>query len=786
MAKKKKNKKIAEPEEKKSLLTRDVKKSIWAVLLLVFALVFLLSLFKQAGIVGNYIDRFLGLFLGAGRYVLPALMAIVAFIYFKRMDSIRYMLTTMGGIIILLFLIIILHSFYGLDEMKEVAEQGKGGGYLGMALAYLSIKYLGKAAALIIAVGGLLIGGILLFNFPLNKPFYWCRDFFQRVRGKNLFSFSAFKRNEDEKNSDISDTIEEEENTEDNIKVDTIQFVEDPNGQDEKKEDEKITGIDELDKKERKKGIRQRLSSAVDGLKKSEIKDNNGNNWHPPLNILQKSSAKAKPKDLQKKADIIKKTLHNFGIEVEISGYNVGPSVIQYTFKPAVGIKLSRIVELQDNLALSLAASSVRIEAPIPGRSLVGIEVPLNQAVRSTVRMGSIMESETFKNKKSDLTIALGEDVHGDLILGDIEKMPHLMLAGSTGTGKSVCINSILTALLYQNSPEKLQLILVDPKRVELSAYNNIPHLLTPVIVETGKVVSSLKWAIGEMERRYKLLQDVNARDIQSYNKKAKKGKKRQRLDEETKKYVYEDLERIPFILIVIDELADLMAAHGREVEAAIQRLTQMARAVGIHLIVSTQRPSVDVITGIIKANIGTRIAFRVTTQVDSRTILDMSGAEKLLGNGDMLYKSNDSQKPQRIQGVFISEQEVAKLVGWIKNQKERPGSTETDYLSGSLKETLEKKSQNSLSGGEEYSDKDEAIYKEAKNLVIETQKASTTFLQRKLGVGYPKAANIMDRLEEEGVVSKQEGSKQRKVLAGTSEEKQNENQDEENYERES
>lgn len=757
----KKQIKEEESEDKKIILTRDVKKSIWAILLFIFALIFLLSLFKQAGIVGNYIDRFLGLFFGTGRYVLPIFMAIVGVIYFKRMDNIRYMLTTLGAIISLVFLIIILHSFYDIKEMKDFAGAGKGGGYLGMTLAYLLIKYLGKAAAFIIAGGGFLIGLILLFNFPLNRPYYWIRGILIRSKQEGLFSFNILKKGEGQEDEEIDEdeAKQSEERTEDNIKVDTIQFVEDPN---DHYEDNDTIGF-----KEKTNNFEFDKKDSIDSVNKNF--SDNGNNWHPPFDILQKSSAKAKPKNLQKQADVIKKTLHNFGIEVEISGYNVGPSVIQYTFKPAVGVKLSRIVALQNDLALSLAASSVRIEAPIPGRSLVGVEVPLYQSERSTVRMGTIMESETFKNKKSNLTLALGEDVHGDLILSDIERMPHLMIAGSTGTGKSVCINSILTALLYQNSPEKLKLILVDPKRVELSAYNNIPHLLTPVIVDTHKVVNALKWAISEMERRYKLLQDVGARDIQSYNQKANKGKKRQVLDKETKKYRYEDLERIPFIVIVIDELADLMAAHGREVEGAIQRLTQMARAVGIHLVVSTQRPSVDVITGIIKANIGTRVAFRVTSQVDSRTILDMPGAEKLLGNGDMLYKSNDSQKPRRIQGVFVSEQEVGKLVKWIKKQKERPVSSENEQLSDSLKESLDNTAAGGgTSGGGDFDDKDEAIYGEAKRLVIEMQKASTTFLQRKLSIGYPKAANIMDRLEEEGVVGSQEGSKARKVLASS------------------
>jgi S-DNA-T family DNA segregation ATPase FtsK/SpoIIIE len=386
--------------------------------------------------------------------------------------------------------------------------------------------------------------------------------------------------------------------------------------------------------------------------------------------------------------------------------------------------------------------------------------------------MRTVLESEVFKNKKkhSKLVIPLGEDINGEIIADSIEKMPHMMIAGSTGSGKSVCINAILLALLCQNSPQELKLILVDPKRVELSLYNKIPHLLTPVITDISKVVGALKWAVEEMEERYKLLQELKVRDIFSFNEKVARGKKRQVFNEETGKYEYEELEKLPNIVIVIDELADIMMAYSKEVEAAIARLTQMARAVGIHLIVSTQRPSVEVITGLIKNNIPVRVAFKVPTQVDSRTILDMAGAEKLLGNGDMLYQGSGSTKPKRVQGVFVPEKEVRWVVKFIKEQaancKIEQENIRTKAIAEALEESLSKPALDSSDGAK--NEKDQQLFEAAKQLVVETRRASTTFIQRRLGIGYVRAANLMDMLEEAGVVSRAEGNnKPRKVLVG-------------------
>jgi len=435
-------------------------------------------------------------------------------------------------------------------------------------------------------------------------------------------------------------------------------------------------------------------------------------------------------------------------------------SITQYCFKPASGIKLSKITGLNNNLSLALAQHPIRIEAPIPGKSLIGIEVP--NRVSTMVRLRDFMESAEFAERKTNLTLALGQDVGGNYIFGDLTEMPHLMIAGATGTGKSVSINTIITTLLYQNSPDDLKMILIDPKRVELTAFNGIPHLLTPTVVDNGKVANSLKWAIGEMERRYKMLQEASSRDIFSYNEKIKPGQKKYIIDEETREALgEEEVKRLPYIVIIIDELADIMASHSKDVEAAIVRLAQMARAVGIHLIVSTQRPSVEVLTGLIKANITTRIAFQVATQIDSRTILDMGGAEKLLGNGDMLYLSSRSPKPKRIQGVFVSESEVKRVVKSIKSQLE--GEVEYDEdVTAPQRVSFEGKMNGAIGGGDEDGDD---LYEEAKDTVIKSGKASASLLQRRLRVGYARAARLLDILEANGVIGQADGSKPREIL---------------------
>ncbi len=491
----------------------------------------------------------------------------------------------------------------------------------------------------------------------------------------------------------------------------------------------------------------------------------------PPVDLLDAGAAKIKGVKNEQNAFIIQKTLRHFGIDVELGEIQTGPTVTQYTFRPTAGIKLSRITALSNDLALALAAQSIRIEAPIPGKSLVGIEVP-NQS-SAMVRLKSVFLDPGFAKRDGHMALVLGQDVMGEYIVGDLRKMPHLLVAGATNSGKSVCVNTLLLSLLYQNSPDDLKLILVDPKRVELSLYNKIPHLLTDVIVENRKVVNVLRWAVSEMERRYRVLQETGSRDLSSYHQKFENGGKRVVVNVETNASSEEDLEKLPYIVIVIDEMADLIMAHGKDVEALIVRLAQMSRAVGIHLILATQRPSVEVLTGLIKANITTRIAFQVATQIDSRTILDQGGAEKLLGRGDMLYLATGSNQPKRLQGIFISEEEVKRVVDFLRKQKLEDGNEEelfediTGPSTGASARTahhseaayLDIDDESSGSGASE-----DDLYLEAKELVTQAGKASASLLQRRLRVGYSRAARILDLLENDGIVGPADGAKPREV----------------------
>lgn len=470
-----------------------------------------------------------------------------------------------------------------------------------------------------------------------------------------------------------------------------------------------------------------------------------GKIWQlPSLSILEdKVSGQADRGDIKKNADIIEKTLESFGISASVVEVNLGPAVTQYALEIALGTKLSKITSLATDLALALAAPTgqIRIEAPIPGRSLVGVEVP-NQ-VPEFVSLKKMLISDKMKNAKSKLTVALGLDVSGSPLAVNIAKMPHVLIAGATGSGKSVCINSFIASILFRASPDEVKLILVDPKRVELTQYNDIPHLLTPVIVEPDKVLSALKWAISEMEKRYKLFAEVGVRNIDAYNE-------------------LSGLTILPYIIIFIDELADIMLFAPADVEDTICRIAQMARATGIHLVISTQRPSVDVITGLIKANIPCRIAFNVSSQIDSRVIIDTPGAEKLLGRGDMLYIPPDQAKPTRVQGTFVSDPEIQRLISALKNSGIAPVYTEEVIVDHQPKDRP------GIAGEDEERDE---LFKEAVEIVCRFERASASLLQRRLKVGYARAARILDQLEKMQIVGPAEGAKPREILIGSAEE---------------
>ncbi len=713
----------------------DAKRSIAAVFLFVLAVIFILGFFESAGVLGRYLDKIISLAFGWGKWILPLVLAIAAAILLYRKETLFYITKLIGIAAAFLAILGFSHLFTDPKELLEFAKNGSGGGYAGYAIAYLLIKISGTTAGAVILSALLLIGLIAAFNFSIV-------GFFQRLAALN------FIKKKEEIAGDEAEASEVEEEKKE------TEFVESP----ENPEDN--VWIEEDGKKEEPEFLVKPVAALSKREKRKEDYGFISKKWQfPPLDLLESSTGKASGGDVAKNAKIIHDTFKYFGIEVELGEIQVGPTVTQYSFRPAVGVKLSKITVLGNDLALALAAHPIRIEAPIPGKSLVGIEVP--NKTPATVRLRNILESDLFKDRKSNLTLSLGEDVSGKFIFSDLGKMPHLMIAGATGTGKSICINSILLTLLYQNSPEDLRLVLIDPKRVELSLYDGIPHLLSSTIVENGKALNAFKWAISEMERRYRMLQDTGSRDLASYNGKVDAGaNKRKYVNQETGETEEEEISHLPHIVIIIDELADLMVSHGKEVEGAIIRLAQMARAVGIHLIVSTQRPSVEVLTGLIKANITTRIAFKVATQIDSRTILDAGGAEKLLGNGDMLLMSSQTSKLKRIQGALVSEAEVRRVVKFVKSQ-----GAETE------KEEIEKAgifSGNKINFGAALTanpQTEDELYDEAKRVIIEAGKASSSLLQRRLRIGYARAARLIDMLEEQGVVGRGEGSKPREIL---------------------
>ena len=614
-----------EDEENESIpaIHGDVKRSAVAILLFALAVLFVLGFLSdakivEAGILGKFLNSVAGWLFGVGKYASPLILIITGIILLFRKETSFYVSKILGISVAFASVLGLIHILsYNSDKMLSVAEKGNGGGFLGYIFAILLLKLTGKIGGSVILVAIFLVGAVIAFNFSIVT-------FIKKFIYKETDEPDEKKEIETENNiveEAVADSKAEEKNNK-------TEFVEEPNNEDE--EDARMKSI-----------IQKAAAWMPNGKSKKIISDENLDWELPPISLLDNTIEKAQGGDVDRNAKIIQDTLRNFGIEVELGEIKTGPTVTQYSFRPAVGVKLSRITTLSNDLALRLAARQVRIEAPIPGRSLVGIEVPNKKT--AMIRLPELLQTLEFENRKTNLLLALGKDVSGNYIFSDLKKMPHLLIAGSTGSGKSVCINTIILSLLYQNSPQDLKLILIDPKRVELTPYNGIPHLLSDVIVENGKVLSALRWAIGQMEGRYKLMEEAGSKDIMSFNEKAAKKETFNRVNQETGEITEEKIEKIPYIVIIIDELADLMASHGKEVEGAVIRLAQMSRAVGIHLILSTQKPIVTVITSLIKSNIPTRIAFRVPSLMDSRTILDASGAEKLIGNGDMLYSAAEA-----------------------------------------------------------------------------------------------------------------------------------------------
>lgn len=747
----------------------EIQRTIWGILFLIALIVLVLGYLGHAGWVGNVVRELFQFLFGKGMWFVPFACLFVALRLFRHDTQPSAFVLGIGTALFLFACVGILAAM--------TLESKENGGYIGYGIALPFIKLFGPWVPFVILGGALLISILLIFGISFReRP--GSEDTVLTVHSslvKRIFGGSRFV-------------------------VRQIPVL--PGNQ---KSQEEVHGLsssiflspEDLGKEMVRKGEKEDMSPPS---KKTEGEQSSlfvhtpkklaekTTYTFPPLDLLEQDSGRPTIGDIRANASIIKRTLQNFGIEVEMGEVNIGPTVTQYTLKPAEGVKLAKITTLTNDLALALASHPIRIEAPIPGRSLVGIEIP-NRG-RTLVRLRNLMQNPEFISSPSLLSFVLGRDVAGNAVYADLQRMPHILIAGSTGSGKTITLNSMILSFIYRHSPETLRFILIDPKRVEFPIYNDLPHLLTPAIVDAKATVNALRWSVKEMEHRFQLLAETKNRDINLYNEWAAK----------TGKPI------LPYIVIMIDELADLMMSRGREVEAGIVRLAQMARAVGVHLVVATQRPSVEVITGLIKANITARIAFQVASQVDARTILDAAGAEKLLGRGDMLYLSGEAAKPRRIQGAYASEKEVRKVVQFINEsyqltQEETPeigvekhgteqetknnvifGSpgaftkstsqhedldirereSEHDMISQSLQKELTSEEGESFFDVDEGSD--EELYEQAKQLVIKTRKASASFLQRRLRLGYARAARLIDMLEERGVVGPGEGAKPREV----------------------
>ncbi|WP_084728464.1 FtsK/SpoIIIE family DNA translocase [Thermosyntropha lipolytica] len=735
-------------EDKISSYLDVVSNEILTVLLLVLAVFIYICLSKAQGlpednqfigIIGIYLNRFLEKALGEASLLVA--FYLLAWSIHIGVTGQKWSIHMWGIslVFISLLLIISVHNIpAGLDPL-EAGKQSMGGGHIGGALAYLSIKLVGKIGTLIFTGAGMVMGLVMIVNRPLADIVYAIKSWSLKAAFKIAdFLFEEVEvedkegkgRKENKKPDKKADRIKEskiskdesaiflqneevkEEKGEAAVKILASAHNFENNSRDDEREMENKLGADHV----------SLIAAGAEKEKKYQ---------KPPLDLLSNLSEERTidKKNIKHSIAIIEETFANFGINVKVNQVSCGPAVTRYEVTPAPGVKVSKILSLTDDLQLNLAAPGIRIEAPIPGKSAIGIEVP-NSKIRS-VGLKSLLLSPVFKRLQSPLAFALGEDIAGNTVAVKLSDMPHLLIAGSTGSGKSVCLNCIIMSFLYNAAPDEVKFVFIDPKMVELTVYNGIPHLLTPVVTDPKKAALILRWMVTEMEKRYKLFSEYGVRDINRYNQVAE--------------------EKLPFIVIIIDELADLMMVAPVEVEDAICRLAQMARAAGMHLIVATQRPSVDVVTGVIKANIPSRIAFAVSSQADSRTILDCSGAEKLLGRGDMLFLPMGANKPVRVQGAYVSDRDIEATVEFIKeNNKE---------------EKVEKEEEIDLVLSSQQMELEDELFWEAVRIFVESGRASVSLLQRRLRIGYSRAARLVDMMEERGIVSEPDNNKKREVL---------------------
>lgn len=729
MAKKKntKGKKKKEVTKKSALLLKALiprNRKVKIILYFLLSIFFVMAAFGVAGRIGDFLQNINKEILGYGFFIIP-LVALFAGLRLKKNIETsprdKFMILIMS-----ISFVSLLHIFMSTDSVLA-------GGKLGSMIGSMFSSGFDVYFSSFIFIGIITIGAILVFDPHLHL--------YKDLKNK-LFEKKEIEVDADAKlQATVDKALEKNKDSKNEI-------IDKEDRKDLKKES-KTFSIPSITKKKKEKKNEDDISMAdVQSVFASTYQI-------PPLSLLGKSGGKPATGDIKANANLIQRTLMNFGIAVEMDEISVGPTVTRYAMKPAQGVRLARIAGLQNELALSLAAKSIRIEAPIPGRSLVGIEVPNKTA--SSIGLGSILAEDEYIKSDKPLLISLGKGVSGKTYFANLAKMPHALIAGATGSGKSVTIHNIIMSLLYKNGPDMLRFIMIDPKRVELTLYKKIPHLLTPVITDPKKAVLALKWAVKEMERRYDVLQKCAVRDIDSYHKTivapAYKGLSTDDIEEQAGELP----EKMPYIVVIIDELSDIMSSYPRELEAAIVRLAQMSRAVGIHLLLATQRPSVNVITGLIKANVPSRMALKVASQIDSRTILDGRGAEKLLGKGDMLYKGEGHNEAIRVQCPYVSEDEVKAVVKFIQKNYKFELTDEIDIPDENLNEGA---------GGvtKKNSTDTDPLYDDALQTVVAAGKASTSYLQRRLSIGYSRAARIIDILEDNGIIGPANGSKPREV----------------------
>lgn len=779
-------------KRKKSKRAKKNTLDLGLIITIILSILLAVLIYGESGYIGMVLSDFFGGMFGLIKYAVPVGIFVVA-IKMACKDDDDYLSSRIFQYTLLLIFVAVILSVYQIyngginieqnitDIVKDAYQLGEnniGGGALGTIAAVPLFKLFGKIGTIILSIGISIILFAVTFGIDISgivstwiqsgvekRKENYERKLIRREEKEKLRENARENTRESAREKTLKENrkayLEIEEEPEEQIKINlngrTVE--EETKGRKKYKHDKNDIvplGMQKEEKKVEPDFIENNLFKQEEEKKEEKVKEvlqlehalsvEDEAYEYPPVELLSKGEKKAikgGAKALTDVATKLQKTLYSFGVQAKVENVSVGPAITRYELKPAEGVRVSKIANLADDIALNLAAETIRIEAPIPGKQAVGIEVPNKE--KEMVNLREVIESSDFEDSKSKLSVALGKDVAGNIAIADIAKMPHALIAGATGSGKSVCINTIITSIIYKAKPSDVKLVMVDPKVVELSVYNGIPHLLIPVVTDPKKAAGALAWAVQEMDNRYNVFAQKGVRDLKGYNALVEKE---------------EGAGKLPQIVIIIDELADLMMVAAKEVEDSICRLAQKARAAGMHLIIATQRPSVDVITGIIKANIPSRIAFAVSSQVDSRTILDQIGAEKLLGKGDMLFFPSGAPKPTRIQGAFVSDDEVEKIVSFVKSNGE--ATYNEDIL-----ESIENSNKTDKEIAEETANDDDTdeLLMEAIDVVVETGQASTSFIQRRFKVGYARAGRIIDQMEERGVISGYQGSKPRQVL---------------------